>query len=168
VTIKNAEGQIISPSKWRTNKNGKAPYQGKFYPANPKKYVGNVDNIIFRSGMELRLFKHLDLRQNVLEWSSEELAIPYVSPLDNKIHRYFPDALVKSQYPDGTTKVFLFEIKESTQLNPPKPPKTKKGEKRFIREMKTYKINDSKWKAARQVCAKNGWEFQFLTEKDLR
>ena len=65
--------------------------QGKFRCNNPEKYAGNCTNINFRSSWEFKIMRHLDNDTNIIEWSSEEIIIPYRSPLDNKIHRYYPD-----------------------------------------------------------------------------
>ena len=62
------------------------PYKSKFNPKNPQKYIGNSANIICRSLWERTFCKYLDENQNILRWSSEELVIPYVSPIDDKIH----------------------------------------------------------------------------------
>ena len=167
VQIQNPNGQIITPSKWRKNKNGKEPYQGTFYPAHPEKYDGDADKIVFRSGMELRLFKHLDDNPNVLSWHSEETIIPYVSPLDNKVHRYFMDVKATVKQKDGQ-KTFLFEVKEASQTRPPKLPKSGKKTARFFREQKTYAVNSVKWDTARKLCEKRGWDFKILTNHDLR
>ena len=38
---------------------------------------------------------YCDNNPNILEWGSEEIIIPYKSPLDKKVHRYFPDFFIK-------------------------------------------------------------------------
>ena len=65
-------------------------YKGKFRPTNRTKYKGDPDNIIYRSLWERQVMKDLDLNVNVVEWASEEIVIPYRSPIDGKMHRYFP------------------------------------------------------------------------------
>lgn len=139
-------------------------YKGKYKPKNPQKYKGNPDNIIWRSTWEARVMKQLDENTNVLWWGSEELFIRYYNPIDNKIHRYFPDFVVKVQKKDNTTMTYLLEVKPEAQT---KPPTQKKKTKRFLEESKTYIINQSKWKAATEFCKDHGWEFKVLTEKDL-
>jgi hypothetical protein len=69
-------------------------YQGYFKPKNPQKYKGDPTNIVYRSSWELKLMTYLDLHKDIVTWGSEELIIPYRSPIDNKIHRYFPDFIV--------------------------------------------------------------------------
>ncbi len=139
-------------------------YKGKYKPKNPEKYKGNPDNIIWRSTWEARVMKQLDENPNVLWWGSEELFIRYYNPIDNKIHRYFPDFVVKVKRKDETVMTYLLEVKPEAQT---KPPKQKRKTKRFLEESKTYVINQSKWKAATEFCKDHGWQFKVLTEKDL-
>jgi hypothetical protein len=138
--------------------------KGQFRPKNPHKYKGNVSNIIYRSSWELKMMMHLDNHQDVLQWSSEEVVIPYRSPLDNRIHRYFVDFYV-NQIKDGKKKTILIEVKPSKQCRPPDP-KNKKN-KRFLTEVKTWGVNSAKWEAAIEFCKDRGWEFLIITEKEL-
>lgn len=162
---------IVKPDKWRKKKDGtKQPYQGTYYPAYPEKYAGtNLDDIKFRSGLELRFFKYLDEKSSVLAWSSEQIKIPYIKPTDGKFHRYIVDIIATMKHKDGNVKTFLIEIKPEDQTKPPVPPKkmTRKGQARFYNAKKTYAINEAKWTAARQVCKEKGWEFSIITEKQL-
>jgi hypothetical protein len=66
-------------------------YSGKYNPINPKKYKGDTSKVIYRSLWERKLMVYCDNTKSVLEWGSEEVIIPYVSPWDGKVHRYFPD-----------------------------------------------------------------------------
>jgi hypothetical protein len=140
-------------------------YKGKFYPKNPKKYIGNVDNIIWRSTWELKLFKYLDENENILEWSSEELSIPYISPIDGRKHRYFPDVVVKARTHDGSTRTMMLEVKPLDQTKEPK--KQTKKTKRYITEVTTWAVNQQKWKMAEEYCADRDWQFKLITEKEL-
>jgi hypothetical protein len=156
--------------KWRKKAGGgKQPYQGYFFPGNPEKYEGNVDKIIFRSGIELRLFKYLDEQPGILAWSSEELTIPYRSPIDGRIHRYFPDVKFKARRKNGSEQTYLVEVKPSYQCVRPTPPKkpNKRSQARYLRESTTYGINLAKWKAAETLCERKGWTFMKWTEKQL-
>ena len=143
--------------------------QGKFKPSNTDKYVGNLNEIVYRSSWEYHFFKHCDLNENVLKWNSEGLVIPYVSPVDNKIHRYFVDIVVTYKQKDGGSKTFLVEIKPYEQTKPPKEPKrkTKKAMNNYKNAVKTYAVNQAKWKAARDFAAKHGYEFVVITENEL-
>ena len=95
-------------------------YKGKFNPERPNKYKGNIRNIIYRSGWERRFMIYCDRNENVIEWGSEEVAIPYQSPLDGKIHRYFPDFYVKVKQPNHTVVKYIVEIKPKRQTKPPR------------------------------------------------
>lgn len=139
-------------------------YKGWFKPKNESKYKGNVSNIIYRSNWELRVMKYLDENPNVIWWSSEELVIRYRSPIDDKIHRYFPDFVARIRRKDGKEKTMVMEVKPFKQTQ---KPVQKKKSKRFLEESMTYAINQEKWKAADIFCQEHGWEFILLTEKEL-
>lgn len=109
----------------------------------------------------------LDTQTNVLAWNSEEIVIPYVSPKDGKVHRYFVDFVAKVRTRDGKTKVFLIEVKPYSQCFEPKEPKTRRQKMRYLSERITYEVNQAKWKAARAFCETKGWEFKVMTEKEL-
>lgn len=140
-------------------------YKGRFTPQNPKKYKGDPTNIIFRSLWERKFMKHLDENASVLEWSSEEIRIPYISPLDNRYHRYFPDFYVKAVDSDGILKEMLIEIKPKKETK--EPTKKKRITKQYITEVTTWGKNQAKWKAAEEYCADRGWQFMILTEDHL-
>ena len=141
-------------------------YKGKYKIKNPNKYLGNPTNIIYRSLMEKRFMEWCDSNDKCYKWSSEEVVIPYISPIDNKQHRYFPDFLI--QTPKGW---FLIEVKPLTQSRPPKKLVVEnlelKKKRRYIKSVQTWLVNEAKWKAATKVCEKKGWSFQILTEKQL-
>lgn len=139
-------------------------YKGFFKPKNPKKYKGDPTNIVYRSRWESFFMSKLDLNDNVITWASEELAIPYRSPLDGRIHRYFPDFYVKSKNPDGTVSELLIEIKPFKETV---EPKQNKNRNRYLTEVKTYVINQTKWNYARAFCEKRGWSFIIVTEREL-
>jgi hypothetical protein len=115
-------------------------YKGFFKPKNPKKYKGDPTNIVYRSRWESFFMSKLDLNDNVITWASEELAIPYRSPLDGRIHRYFPDFYVKSRNPDGSISELLIEIKPFKETI---EPKQNKNRNRYLTEVKTYVIKTS-------------------------
>ena len=138
--------------------------QGFFKPKNPKKYQGDVKNIVYRSGWELKVMSFFDDNPAILKWASEELKIPYLSPKDNAIHNYFPDFLIEAQTKTGTQK-YLVEVKPLCQTQP--PVKKKKVTKTYINEVVTYAVNQAKFDAARLFCKKQGWEFLILTENDI-
>ena len=139
-------------------------YKGFFNPKNPKKYNGDSTNIIYRSTWEVRVMKWLDNHPNVIWWNSEELIIRYRSPVDNKMHRYFPDFIAKMKQKDGSVMTYVIEVKPEAQT---KMPVQKKKTKRFLQEAATYAVNQEKWRAADIFCQEHGWKFLVLTEKDL-
>lgn len=140
-------------------------YSGRFIPKNRKKYKGDVNNIFYRSSWECKYMSYLDSDPRVLEWSSEEVIVPYKSPVDNRMHRYFVDFWVKMQTVHGP-KVFLIEIKPKKQSKEPQP--RKRMTKQYIQEVATWGINQAKWSAATDYCLDRGWEFKVLTEDDLK
>jgi len=141
-------------------------YQGKFTPQNYKKYKGNPTNIIYRSLWELKFMKYCDLNTNILEWNSEEVVIPYISPLDNCRHRYFVDFWVKLREQTGEVRTYLFEIKPKKYTQPPNQ-NPKRKTKKWVQENYEYVKNQAKWKAAKEYCADRLMEFKVLTEEEL-
>ena len=135
-------------------------YKGKYRSTNREKYKGDPDNIIYRSLWERQVMKNLDESSNVVEWASEEIVIPYRSPIDGKMHRYFPDFYVKTTKGD----IFLIEIKPKQQTNPPKKSKSRN---KYLREVKTWSINQAKWEAAKIICEKHGWMWRIWTEREI-
>jgi hypothetical protein len=140
-------------------------YKGPFKPRNPEKYQGNPNNIVYRSLWELKLMRYLDDHSEVISWGSEEVAIPYRSPVDGKIHRYFPDFVVKKKNRDGTTSTLMIEVKPRAQTIEPRV--QKKATKKYVNEVMTWGINQAKWKAAESYCEDRMWKFQLMTEKEL-
>jgi hypothetical protein len=140
-------------------------YKGKYQPSFPKKYKGNPTNIVYRSLWERTFMKYCDTNENILEWFSEEIAVPYRSPIDNKIHRYFPDFYIKVKESNGSIKKYIIEIKPKKQTVEPIP--QKRRTKGYIYEVYEYAKNQAKWEAAEEWCADRGYEFKVLTEDDL-
>ena len=141
-------------------------FKSKYKPEYPQKYQGDPNNIICRSSWERRFCAWCDLNENILEWASEEFCIPYVSPIDGRVHRYFPDFLIKVKEKNGSTKTYVVEVKPKKQTKPPER-KSKKVTKSFIYEAKTYEVNKSKWKAATEWCKDRRLEFKIITEDEL-
>ena len=140
-------------------------YKGKFRPSNPKKYKGDPTNIIYRSLWELKFMNYCDKNENILIWSSEELWIPYKSPVDNRYHKYFPDFYIKYKNTSGKIMESLIEIKPAKQVKGPTPQKSKS--KKYISEVVEYAKNMAKWEAAKEYCDDRKWTFRVLTEHDL-
>lgn len=108
---------------------------------------------------------YLDEHREVVGWSSEEIIIPYRSPIDGKIHRYFPDFKVTKINKDGIKETALIEVKPMAQTKPPE--RQNKITKRYLTEVKTWGVNEAKWKAALEYCKDRGWSFHIFTEKEL-
>jgi len=140
-------------------------YSGKYQPSFPKKYKGDPTNIIYRSLWERKFMRYCDLNENILEWGSEEIIVPYRSPVDRRVHRYFPDFYIKIKESNKSIKKYLIEIKPKKQTVPPKKPQ--RQTKGYLREAYEYAKNQSKWTAAREYCADRGWEFKVITEIEL-
>ena len=140
-------------------------YRGRYYPTHPKKYKGNPSNIIYRSLWERKFMVYCDKNDRILEWGSEEFFIPYRSPIDGKIHRYFPDFYVKVKTKQGTTKKWVVEVKPKIKTRPPRTPKRKT--KKYINEVRNWAINDAKWKNAIEYCKDRNMEFIIITEDEL-
>lgn len=140
--------------------------QGKFKPKNPSKYEGDFNEIIYRSSWEKKLFIWCDTNKNILSWSSEEIIVPYYSPVDGKVHRYFVDCKIRVKQRDGSIRTYLVEIKPDHQT---KPPVLKKHQKKStqLNEIITWETNKAKWTAAIEYANKRGWEFKILTEHHL-
>ena len=140
-------------------------YSGRFKPKNYKKYKGDPTNVFYRSLWERRFMVYCDNNPNILEWGSEEIIIPYKSPLDKKVHRYFPDFFIKYKNSSGKIIREIIEVKPKNHLSPPKEPKRKT--KRYLGEVNTYIINQAKFKAAEEFCKDRKLGFRILTEEHL-
>ena len=79
----------------------KETYKGRYKVTNPKKYKGDLSEIVYRSSWELKFMRWCDFNKSVLEWGSETTIIPYKSPVDSKVHRYFVDFYIKVKSKDG-------------------------------------------------------------------
>jgi len=140
-------------------------YKGRYTPKNPQKYKGNPRGIIYRSSWERKMMVYCDTNKAILEWGSEEIIIPYLSPWDGRIHRYFPDFYIKVKQSSGTIKKFIIEVKPKNQCAP--PAESRKKTRRWYKEAKAWGINSAKWKYATEWCASNDMEFKILTEDHL-
>jgi len=142
--------------------------RGKFSPKYPSKYVGNPYNIVYRSNLELELMRMLDTNINVINWASEELFIKYRHR--RKVHKYYPDFIVKIRDNNSELKSYLIEVKPYKFTNKPNPLKENATDKQIARyrlELEQYEKNMSKWKAAMEYCKTRGIEFLILTEDEI-
>lgn len=141
--------------------------QGKYSVKNIAKYKGDPTKVFFRSSWEYHLMKEFDENPHILEWSSEEIIIPYLDPTSNNfdVRRYFPDFYIKFRDRNDNMKTMLLEVKPYKQTMIPEKPKKRSA--KYTNEVKTYAKNSAKWKAAEKFCQKNGWEFKLITEKEI-
>lgn len=118
-------------------------YKGRYKPSNASKYVGDIDNVVYRSGWERHVMKWCDTNPDVVQWMSEELVIPYICETDKKPHRYFMDFVIKFR----SGRVVLVEVKPEKETK--RPQRTQgKSRQTLLNEGMTYIKNQSKWKAA--------------------
>ena len=139
-------------------------YKGRYNPVNPKKYKGNPQNIIYRSLWERKFMVYCDTNDKVLEWGSEEIIIPYISPWDGKVHRYFPDFYIKVKQSSGNLKKFIIEVKPKKQTRPPKPVERKT--KRWIKEVRTFGINEANGNTQLNGVKTTIWNSRYLQRKN--
>ncbi len=105
--------------------------------------------------------KYLDSHSQIVKWSSEEFCIPYRSPIDRRMHRYFPDFWVEKE----NGEQLVIEVKPKQQLVPPKKPKRQTV--KYLREMHTYAINMKKFEVAKEFCENKGMKWMIMTQDEL-
>lgn len=135
-------------------------HKRKYVPVNPEKYAGDPSNIVMRSSWETKFAIWCDKNPQIVKWSSEETIVPYVSPVDNRVHRYFIDFKIRTV----NGKTYLVEIKPKSQTL---PPQGSKKTKKFLAEAQTYMVNQAKWDAATRYAVDRNYEFVVLTEYEL-
>ena len=140
-------------------------YSGLYKPLYPKKYRGNPSRIVYRSLWEKKYMKYCDHTSSILEWGSEEIIIPYRSPIDNRVHRYYPDFYIKVLEKSGRTSKYIVEIKPKKQTKPPYG--KDKRTVAYKREALTFAKNRAKWNAAEDFCEDRQMKFLILTEDHL-
>jgi hypothetical protein len=140
-------------------------HQGYFHPRNPEKYIGNPQNIVYRSSWELKFMQWCDRSPNILKYGSEEFCIPYYNPVKQKVCRYFPDFIIEVLESNGKTQKYVIEIKPKNQTVP--PIQGKKKSKTYINEVNTYTINQSKWRSIQEWCEDRLIKFRVITEQEL-
>lgn len=144
-------------------------HSGPFRLQNPQKYLGIGKFPFYKSGLEYAAFRWLDINKKVISWGYEILKIPYVNPFDKKIHKYYVDIFANIIDNDGKPQKFIAEVKSTSDMRPPVPPKTnnKRSSKYHRLAVYRYGINVAKWKAAEQYAKQLGMKFIFLTEREL-
>lgn len=139
-------------------------YRGIYKPENPKKYIGDATKIVYRSLWERKLMRYCDTTEQVLKWASEEIAIPYYNPVKKRAAKYFPDFYMEYIDKDKVKRKVLIEVKPAKET---KPPQYKRRTKNVLIAEAMFEQNTAKWKAAREFCLDQGWEFRIMTEKEL-
>ena len=132
--------------------------QGDYTILNREKYAGN-GNPRYRSGWELSFMKFCDSNDNVLQWASESIAIPYRHPLTGKMTQYIPDFLITYRTRENTMRAELIEIKPKNQ--------SVIESKMNSRDRAVVAINHCKWAAAAAWCKTQGLTFRVITENDI-
>lgn len=138
--------------------------QGYFIPKNPNKYIGDPNNIIYRSDWERKICNYCDIQPDILKWNSEGIVIEYFYTGDKKVHRYFIDFYIESK-----KEKLLVEVKPYKETILPNEPKrkTKKAMTRYLNEIMIYEKNMCKWEAAKIFAKKNGMKFTIWDEYKL-
>lgn len=139
--------------------------KGKYEVKNPEKYKGDIGNVVYRSSYELAVFEFCDRSPGVLEWSSENVVVPYFDPIKNKKRRYMIDIWMKFKSRDGNVYTEIVEIKPHAQTLA--PVKGRKRRETFERELATYITNTAKWEAAQKFAVDRGWNFRVITENSI-
>lgn len=132
--------------------------KGKFVVKNANKYVGNKVPT-YRSSWEWAFMNFCDSNDNVIQWASEPIRIPYRHPLTGKMTTYVPDFFVTYRTRDNTTRAELIEIKPKKQ--------SIIEDKMNSRDRAIVAINHYKWEAAHRWCKANGVTFRIVTEEDI-
>ena len=140
--------------------------KGRYLCEHPEKYRGNPSNIIYRSSWERSCMNYFDRNASVKWWQSEEKFIPYFNPVAKKMKRYFPDFIIYYENNKGNMVTEVIEVKPKKQVEGPNP-NPKRRTKAWLKQVETYVINMSKWKAAREYCEDRGWYFRIITEDQL-
>ena len=131
---------------------------GKYDVQNPTKYVGQKEPF-FRSSWELAFMRMCDSHPNIHKWASENVQIPYRSPIDGRYHNYVPDFMVQYTDKDGSQHVELVEIKPRNQT-------TMESARSQGQKIQTA-INAAKWTAAQEWCNRKGIRFKVINEDQI-
>jgi hypothetical protein len=132
--------------------------QGAYTVKNTAKYVGR-GTPRYRSGWELTFMMFLDSNENVLQWASESISIPYRNPLTGKSSMYVPDFLITYRNKNNQLIAELVEIKPKKQ--------SVIESKMSAREGAVVAVNYAKWDAATKWARRNGLSFRVITENDM-
>ena len=150
---------------------GREWYQSYFTPKNPTKCINMRQGKppYARSSWETRVFNWCDLNDNVLEWGSEVIKVPYIFDADKKLHNYIPDIWCRLKNNNNEINTYILEIKPIKQTTPPKEPKnkTKKALRNYNYAKLEFLKNKNKWFYARQFCEGRDWKFRIISENTI-
>lgn len=132
--------------------------QGVYQVINTKKYVGQ-GMPRYRSGWEHSFMRFCDTNDNIMQWASESIRIPYLHPLTGKMTTYVPDFLITYKTRNNTLRAELIEIKPKGQSA------ITEGQK--PRDRAVVAVNYAKWDAATKWCRNQGLTFRVITEDDM-
>jgi hypothetical protein len=132
--------------------------QGVYQVLNSSKYVGNGAPR-WRSSWEHVFMRFCDENDNILQWASECVRIPYRHPLTGKMTNYVPDFLITYRTQKNTVKAELIEIKPSSQSM------LREGQNQ--RDRAIVAINMAKWHAATLWARQNGLTFRVINESNM-
>ena len=132
--------------------------QGLYTLSNPAKYVGKSQPR-YRSGWEHAFMRFCDTNDNILQWASESIHIPYINPITGKNTIYIPDFLITYRNKDNQTRAELIEVKPKKQ--------SVLESKANARDRAVVAVNYAKWDAATKWCKRNGLVFRVITEDDI-
>ena len=156
---------MSNKSKW--NKKYK---QGFYKLINPDKYIGDPNNVKYRSSWEYYFCRYLDLNDSIKKWACEQPIITY-KDLQNKVHRYYPDFFYEQITGDNDyMRKVVVEIKPQIELFPPQKPKkeTAKSLESYEYAIRTHIKNKLKWSASEEFCKKRKMDFVIITENQLK
>ena len=153
--------------------NFKNAKKGKYPVQNPDKYINLLNESqedafqpTYRSSWELEMFRWLDTNPRVIKWAPELIKVKYKNPFTGKIHRYLIDIFMRVK--EGNSyKDYLIEIKPEMEKHKPSLGKGKNARRNYEMALRTYVVNQAKWKAAKAFADKNNMIFKVLTEVEL-
>ena len=126
--------------------------------------MGDITKIVFRSSWEFKFFKWCDNSSSILRFSSEPVSIPYMCPVDKRIHQYYIDCWIERVDEEGKVSRWLIEIKpERETIIPPMPKKqSATALANHISQVKRVMKNLAKFQAARNFALKQNMKFAVL------
>jgi hypothetical protein len=133
--------------------------QGKFNLKNPDKYIGGRSPT-YRSSWEFAFMRMCDNNQNITQWASEAIKIPYRNPFTGKFTIYVPDFFLVYGDRNGKQHVELVEVKPANQTIKEKVGNSTSNKAHYV-------LNQAKWQAARAYCKQKGMYFRIVNEGDI-